>query len=66
MASITDREKRDCGCGRCSTWAEITEYDCGCVTVEIFDDRDPCDECTDFSGKRRYCGESGHPDNHGD
>jgi hypothetical protein len=64
MADICERYNEDCGCGACPTWAEITEYDCGCVTVEIFDDQDPCDECTDFSGKRERCGQSGYPENH--
>lgn len=64
MAGIRNREKEDCGCRKCSTWAEITEYYCGCVTVEIFDNRNPCDECTDFSGKRTRCGESGRPEDH--
>lgn len=66
MSRISRQYNEDCGCRRCNTWAEITEYDCGCVTVEIYNNRDPCDECTDFSGKREYCGESGHPDGHDD
>ncbi len=41
MASIISDEKRDCGCGTCSTWAQITEYECGCVLVEIYNDKDP-------------------------
>jgi len=57
-------ERVDCGCRKCGTWAEITRYDCGCVRVEIYNDRNPCAECTDFSGKRRRCGQSGHPDGH--
>ena len=64
MANIKSSYKEDCGCGRCSTWAEITEYDCDCVKVEIFNDSDPCDECTNFSAKREYCNKSGNPDNH--
>ena len=43
MAGIRNRKKEDRGCRKCSTWAEITEYYCGCVTVEIFDNRNPCD-----------------------
>lgn len=68
MSEIIERYKEDCKCRRkgCLTWAEITAYKCGCVTVEIFDDDDPCDECTDFSGKREYCEQSGHPDYHDD
>lgn len=64
MADVIERYKEDCGCRKCSTWAEITEYECGCVTVEIFEDTSPCEECTDFSGKREYCGQSGHPEDH--
>lgn len=66
MARETANYDKDCGCGRCSTWASFTEYSCGCVRVEIHDDRDPCDECTDFSGKREHCGQGGHPDDHDD
>lgn len=64
MASVVHDTKEDCGCGTCSTWADISEYSCGCVTVEIYNDSDRCDECTDFSGKREYCGQSGHPEGH--
>jgi hypothetical protein len=44
---------KDCGCRKCGTYADITVYYCGCVEVVIYNDRNPCDECTDFSGKRR-------------
>jgi hypothetical protein len=53
-----------CGCRRCSTWAHITEWACGCVKVTVHNDHNPCAECTDFSGKRHACGRSGHPDTH--
>lgn len=66
MAHVSQRYKEDCGCGRCSTYAELTHYSCGCVEVEIFNDQTPCDECTDFSGQRERCGDSGHPDDHAD
>ena len=47
----------DCGCRRCSTWATITKFECGCVDVDIHNDTDPCDECTDFSGMNNTCSE---------
>jgi hypothetical protein len=58
--------KEDCGCRKCSTWATITEYECGCVEVDVHLDRSPCDECTDFSGMERRCGQSGRADDHDD
>lgn len=64
MSDIRSKYDEDCGCRKCSTWVTITEYYCGCVTVDIHQDSNPCDECTDFSGKREYCGQSGHPDSH--
>lgn len=64
MAKIISKYDEDCGCNKCSTWATITEYSCGCVEVYIHNDSDPCDECTDFSGMRENCGESGDPENH--
>lgn len=64
MARMIREYDKDCGCGRCSTWAHIEEYACGCVKVDIHNDRAPCAECTNFSGRREYCGRSGHPDNH--
>lgn len=54
---IKDEYTEDCGCRKCDTYADITEYECGCVEVRIYNDRDPCDECTDFSGKRYNCSE---------
>lgn len=64
MANITDQYDKDCGCKKCSTWATCRKYSCGCVTVEIHEDSKRCDECTDFSGKKKYCGQPGHPKNH--
>ncbi len=66
MAEITRQYDEDCGCRKCSTWATITEYSCGCVTVDIHQDSNPCDECTDFTGKKEYCDQSGYPTNHED
>lgn len=66
MAYIKNEYTEDCACNDCNTWATITEYSCGCVTVEIHRDREPCDRCTDFSGKKEYCDESGHPSGHDD
>ena len=66
MARITDTETKDCRCGKCPTYAKITEWSCGCVEVEIFNDRAPCHGCTDFSGMRRRCGQSGSRYGHKD
>ena len=62
MARVTDSRTDDCGCRRCSTYAKIKEWSCGCVEVDIYNDADPCDECTDFSGMREDCGQSGDPE----
>lgn len=64
MARIVRERHEDCGCRRCGTSAKITDYACGCVTVRVYNDRDPCAECTNFSGKKRYCSKPGHPDGH--
>ncbi|HZV69739.1 MAG TPA: hypothetical protein VFG10_09350 [Saprospiraceae bacterium] len=64
MARINSEYNEDCGCRKCSTWATIAEYTCGCVTVNVHQDTSPCDECTDFSGRRESCGQSGYPEDH--
>jgi hypothetical protein len=66
MSRLEREYDQDCGCRRCGTWAHIEEYGCGCMRVDIHNDSDPCDECTDFSGMREHCGQSGHPDGHDD
>ena len=53
--SVKDTWTKECGCRKCDTYAEFTEYYCGRIEVDIVNDTEPCDECTDFSGKRRYC-----------
>jgi hypothetical protein len=64
MARIVSDRKEPCGCRRCGTYARITKWSCDCIQVSIYNDKDPCKECTDFSGKRHRCGQPGHPENH--
>ena len=64
MAKIVRDYKENCGCRRCGTWAHISEFACNCVKVTVYNDRDPCDECTNFSRRREFCGQSGDPRNH--
>lgn len=52
---VISRDKEQCGCGRCRTYAIITRHTCRCVKVEIFNDRAPCAQCTNFSAMRRRC-----------
>ncbi len=66
MAHVKDRRTEDCRCNRCSTYSKIIEWSCGCVEVDIYNNSDPCDDCTDFSGMRKDCGQSGSPDDHDD
>lgn len=53
--SVISRDKVRCGCGTCSTYAIITRHTCPCVRVEIFNDRAPCAQCTNFSRMRFRC-----------
>jgi len=46
----------------CPTTAKVTEWSCGCVDVEIRNDRNPCSRRRNFSSRRRRCGRSGRPD----
>ena len=66
MARVTDRKTEDCRCNQCGTYAKITEWSCGCVEVDIHNNSDPCSDCTDFSGMRNDCGQSGSSDDHDD
>lgn len=62
MATILSVEERDCECAPgCPTSATITTWDCGCVQVEIHNDRTPCSGCSDFSSLRHHCGGNGSP-----
>jgi hypothetical protein len=54
---IKNKYTKDCGCKRCDTYAVITEFECGCVKVEIYNDKAPTAECTNFS-KLRYTASS--------
>ncbi len=61
MANIISSETLNCKCGKCPTYAKIIRWDCGCVQVEIYNDRNPCSTCTNFSAMRKHCGRSGSP-----
>ncbi len=61
MEYVISKRTEDCGCRRCDTYATITEWSCGCVEVEIYQDSKRCDECTDFAAKRESCGKPGRP-----
>ena len=62
MAHILGQWKEHCDCRHgCPTWAEIKEWSCGCVTVDIHRERRAGWDCTDFSGRRRRCGKPGPP-----
>lgn len=64
MAHIESQREKGCACGSCPTSATVTKYSCGCVTVEIHDETDPCDDCSNLSGLAEECGQSGDPENH--
>src|ERR1035437_4436854 len=62
MASKLNEREEHCECERgCQTSATITEWSCGCVSVEVHRDSNPCHDCTDFSGMRVHCGAPGEP-----
>lgn len=62
MANIHRQYREHCRCKHgCPTYADIREWSCGCVEVEIHHDRSAGRDCTDFSGKRRRCGKPGRP-----
>ena len=63
MATVENRYTKHCECVHgCRTSATITEWSCGCVTVDVHDDSVPGSDCTDFSGMREHCGKSGSPE----
>ena len=63
MARVRRKYLKECGCRRCGTSATMIEYECGCVLVDIHNDRARCDECTNFSGMRYRC-RPGDPRDH--
>ena len=66
MAYETDSWTKDCYCyPKCKCWARFTSWSCGCVTVEVFDEHDWCDDCSDFRGQRRNeCDDNRWPSYH--
>lgn len=62
MAQVERRYREHCHCKHgCPTYAEITEWSCGCVEVDIRRNQNPGSDCTNFSGRRRRCGKPGPP-----
>ena len=62
MANIRREYREHCRCRHgCPTYADIREWSCGCVEVDLHRDRTPGRDCTDFSGRRRRCGKPGRP-----
>jgi hypothetical protein len=64
VADVSREYRKDCECSTCITYARVKEYDCGCVEVEIYNDQDPCDDCSNLSNLRESCGQSGSPEYH--
>lgn len=50
--------------GDCPTTAKITEWSCGCVDVDIRNDRGTCSRCRNFTGRRNHCDRPGRPGGH--
>jgi len=62
MAHIELSYRKNCACKHgCDAYAEITQWSCGCVEVDIFHDAQRDDDCSDFSSLRRSCGKPGPP-----
>jgi hypothetical protein len=62
MATIDRHYTQHCRCRHgCPTYAEIREWSCGCVEVDIHRDRTAGSDCTNFSSMRRRCGKPGRP-----
>ena len=49
---IKDIYTEECSCKKCDVYAEITEFHCGCVDVQIFNESTKSDKCIDFSVNR--------------
>lgn len=65
MARVTNSWRKHCRCRHgCPTYAEITEWSCGCVEVEIYREKSAGWDCTDFSGMRRRCDRPGSRELH--
>jgi hypothetical protein len=64
MAKIIQRIKQQCGSKKCTTYAEITEYACGCITVTLFNESQLCEESQHVTKKRNHCGQFGYPEDH--
>ena len=62
MAHVQREYREHCHCRHgCPTYADITEWSCGCVEVRIHRNQNAGWDCTDFSGRRRRCGKPGRP-----
>lgn len=66
MARAYSERTQNCRCTHgCGTSATITRWSCGCVEVDIHNDQSPGGDCSDFSGMRYFCGDSGSLSSHG-
>ncbi len=69
MAHVTHRYHATCNCQHgCSQSAELVEWSCGCLEVQIAGAALHHYDCTDFRALRRACGKPGRPgslDTHG-
>lgn len=52
MSKVVSKERVHCACRDCGTSAVVTHYNCGCMRVEIINDRRRCSACTNFSAMR--------------
>lgn len=55
-----------CRCSHgCPTYARVSTWDCGCVGVDVFNDRLAGSDCSNFSEMRNSCWRSGSPPHNG-
>jgi hypothetical protein len=62
MARLINKEIKHCRC--CSCKAEIVKWSCGCITVNIKNEKQTkwCSNCDNFSILRKNCGKGGCPE----
>lgn len=55
-----------CRCNHgCPTYAKVSTWDCGCVGVDVFNNRKAGSDCSNFSEMRNSCWRSGSPPHSG-
>ena len=64
MAKLVNRFKQKCSNKECTGYAEILEYDCGCTTITLHYEVEPCDQCFQVTNKQQSCGQFGYPEDH--